>query len=612
MWITKCVTIQNFESETPTQPPGKWVNCFNVTSTRQALYKPSDWQSTDVSHVLLNIDVPQLYYLPLLIVPVHCVYLILFDLRYQVKSLTRIHNVMKNVYTLSLYAAKVESRDPPKVFLVGMHADLAKSEERSLFSQKLHAMLKKKRYEKLIVCDGGEPLWAIDGGNLHLSGADRLSQQMRCYKRGCQAEVHQWILCHHKLQEKFKDPCILYRILEESVAAMSSRESLNFDPFLQFLHKYGFIFYHSDYPKVVLLKPQYLCSLFAKVLDLSKESPRITIGDLLPSFAACIENCTEYKQWFQSICSDMGLVFEVTSTGSTDFIFLMGLEAGPSSPHHDLYSVPPLLVTFKDSGGQVVEEECLLPSHFFAAFVTEFLKTLTQSYCEQRKPKQRVRLPEVHRMEQHYIDIVTASNHVHVVEQECCVEIGFQCVEVSKQRGDEKAKLEKLHSFCERVQRVVTASAENTLQRLKLTEYSLCYGFYHSQETENGTSDNAFAEYTYNPDNEELSLLCSCCVPGEHTPTPLQEIWFQSQEEFAFEKVCDCCTKGDILVCAVQTLACLQIIHFFQHFRYVWKPSRTRLVASLSTLGSSVKQLPMVSLYMHSEFILVESYMYDM
>ena len=526
------------------------MNCFDVT-TRKALCKPSDWQSSDVSHLLLNIDVPnqQPYHLPLLIVPVHCVYLIMFDLRYQDKSLTRIHNVMKNVYTISSYAAKVESGDQLQleVLLVGMHADKAKSEEKSLFSQKLSNMLKKKPYERLVVRDGAEPFWAFDGGDLHLSGTDRdrLSQKIQCYTCRGRAEAHQWILCHNDLQEEFKDaPCILYHDLKKKVAAMSSAESLKFDAFLQFLHEYGFIFYHSveemeEAPKVILLRPQYLCSLFAKVPELSKSRPCPTIADLLSSFAAYIRNSPEYKQWFQRICIDMGLVFEVTRAMSPDFIFLMGLEAGPSSPHHDLYSVPPLLVTFKDSGGQVVEEECLLPSHFFAAFVSEFFRTLTQSYREQNESSISVTRPKVVRMEQHYMQFCIASTRVHVVEQECCVEIGFQQLEGKGQRSNKEEKLQKLRSFCKRIVSTATNSAESILRRLKLTQSSLCYGFYHSRETEDGTFDNAFGEYTYEPDAKKCIVQCSCCVPGEHTTTPLQEFWFR---DVAFEKVCDCCT----------------------------------------------------------------------
>ena len=552
MRLTKCVTIRDFESKISTQPPKKWVKCFDVTSTWKPLCERSDWQSS-VSHLLLNIDVPnqQPYHLPLLIVPVHCVYLIMFDLRYQDKSLTRIHNVMKNVYTISSYATKVESGDQlrPKVLLVGMHADEAKSEEKGLFSEKLNAMLKKKPYERLVERDGGEPFWAIKGEDLDLGGTDcdRLSQCIQCYECRGRAEAPQWILCHNDLQEEFKDdPCILYCDLEKNVANKSSGKSVKFDDFLQFLHKYGFIFYHSveemeEAPKVVLLQPQYLCSLFAQVPELSKSMTSPTIADLLSRFAACIQNCAEYKQWFQRICIDMGLVFEVTRAVSPDFIFLMGLNAGPSSPHHDQYTVAPLLLTIKGAVGEKVEEECLLPSHFFAAFVTQFLKTLTQSYRERIKPNVPVTLPKVASMEQHYVQVCIASNHVHVVEQECCIEISFQQLEVTGRCADEAAKLRKMHSFCKRIRKAVTDSADSILRRLKLTKSSVGYGFYHSRKTKDGTSDNAFAEYTYKEDDDEWILLCSCCDPEEHTPTPLQEIWFQSQEDFPFEKVRNCC-----------------------------------------------------------------------
>ena len=550
MRITKCVTIREFESEISTQQPENWVNCFDVTSTWKPLCKRSDWQSS-VSHLLLNIDVPnqQPYHLPLLIVPVHCVYLIMFDLRYQDKSLASIHNVMKNVYTISSCAAKVESEDQlrPKVLLVGMHADETKSEEKSLFSEKLNAMLKKKPYKRLVVRDDGEPFWAIDGGDLHFSDTDRdrLMQQIQCYTCRGRAEAHQWILCHNDLQEKFKDdPCILYHDLKDKVAAMSSAESLKFDAFLQFLHKYGFIFYHSvekmeEAPKVVLLQPQYLCSLFAKVLELRKTTSQPNIASFLSRFAAFIPDCTEYKQWFQRVCIDMGLVFEVPTAVPPEYIFLMALNAGPSSPRHDQYTIPPLLLTIKGAVGEKVEEECLLPSHIFAAFVTDFFKTLTQSYRERIQPKV---LPTFGRMEQHHVEVCIASNHVHVVEQECCIEIGFQQLEVARRCRDEAATLRKMHSFCKRIRKAVTDSADSILGRLELTSSSVGYGFYHSRSTEDGTSDKAFAEYTYNPDDEEWTLLCSCCVPEEHTPTPPQKIWFQTLEEFTLEKVCHCCT----------------------------------------------------------------------
>ena len=148
-------------------------------------------------------------------------------------------------------------------------------------------------------------------------------------------------------------------------------------------------------------------------------------------------------------------------------------------------------------------------------------------------------LPEVASMEQQYVHVsIAGTYHVHVVERECCVEVGFQYAEVPGHEDQEaKQKLQKLICFCSRIKSAVTDSADNILQRLKLTESSLCYGFYHSRKTEDGTFDNAFGECTYNPDEGKWILQCSCCVLEEHTTSPLQEIWFQNQEDFAFEKV---------------------------------------------------------------------------
>ena len=548
--VTKCVTIRDFAPEDSSGPPEKWVNCFSVTSpTRQALCKPSDWELADTSHVLLYIDVPnqQPYHLPMLITPVLCVYLITFDLRYQEESLSKIHSVMKNVYTISSFTtADGEEELCPKVLLVGMHADIVEAEDRGLFTQKLNRRLEKMPYNRLVERGGDEPFWAVDGGDLCLSGTDPLSKQIQSYGSRCQAEVHQWIKHHHELQEKLKDaPCIPYDVLKEEVANVSSDpKSLKFDEFLQFLHNYGFIVYRSvekeevadkdkkgESDKVVLLRPQYLCDLFAKVQELSQKRDRTTIADLLSSTAACTESSAKHKKWFQRICIDLGLVFEVAKPVRSDYVFLMSLKPGPNSPPHDLYSVPPLLVTFKDSG-EAIEGECLLPSHFFAAFVTEFIRcpALTQG-SRLQKPKQ----PKVESMEQHYMQVSIGSTYVHVVEREFCIEIGLQQLEVRGWSTSRDRMVQSLQSFCKRIRKAVTDAAGNIMQRQKLTQSSLCYGFYHLHETEDGPLDS-FGEYMPRTDEEEPILQCSCCVPGVQPTTPLQEIWFE--EKFASNEVC--------------------------------------------------------------------------
>ena len=176
MQVTKCVTIHTFESQNEmekTPSPEKWVT-------------KSDLESANLSHMLLSINVAnqQLYHLPMLITPALCVYLVTFDLRYQKESLSRIHSVMKDVYTLSTYHSEGEAvgANLPKVLLVGMRADEIKAEDRSCFAEKLNSRLEKMPYNMLVEMPGGdEAFWAVDGGNLSLSGSDALSKRVQTY-----------------------------------------------------------------------------------------------------------------------------------------------------------------------------------------------------------------------------------------------------------------------------------------------------------------------------------------------------------------------------------------------------------------------------------------------
>ena len=539
MKVTKCVTIRNFESQrlpdgSPMLAPETWVNCFNVASpTRQPLCKPSDWESANPSHVLLHIDIPnqQLYHLPLLITPVHCIYLITFDLRNHEESLTKTHGVMKNVYALSSYPTEAGDVDqlPPKVLLVGMYADKVADEDRKLFAEKLCKMLKKMPYNRLVrKHSSDEPFWSVNGGDVCLTGTDSLSSEIQSHCSRHQVEVHQWIKCHHELQEKVKDPCIMYRDLKTEVASLKS-VSLRFNECMKFLHNYGFIFYHSiekvGESDVVLLRPQYLCELFAEVQELSKSTERVTIADVLSSTAAQIEALhiasENHKQWFQRICIDMGLVFELRS----DHVFLMGLEPGPNSPPLDAYSVPPLLVTVKDSNHVAMEGECLLPSHFFPAFVTEILRKLTKP---DGKP------PRVCNIERHYVQISIHTNCIHLVEHDFCIEIGLQQVQLRGPKANVE-KIQQLQKICREIRSAAVESAESILGRLELGKSNICYGFYHSRKTD-GSLTNAFGEYV--PDEGQGPILqCSCCDPGMHSTTPLQEVWFD--KDIPEQEVCD-------------------------------------------------------------------------
>ena len=518
-----------------------------ISPSWQPLCTRSEWESANISHVLLDIDIPnqQLYHLPLLITPAHCIYLVTFDLRCQEESLTTIHSVMKNVYALFLNTTVHEDREcPPKVLLVGMHADEVEDESRRGFSEKLGELLKKMPYKRLLIRPGGdEPLWAVNGEDLSLSGTCPLSCQIREHCSWHRIEVHRWIGYHQQLQDELKGaPCILYHDLKAKVAVISSEgASLKFDEFLKFLHDYGFIFYDSvkereEAENVVLLKPQYLCDLLAKVQELSKSRDSVTIADLLSSTAACIEASAKHKKWFQRICINMGLVFERARGVHSEYIFLMCLKPGPSSPSHDSYSVPPLLLTFKDSGSDAMEEECLLPSHFFAAFATRLIRALTEAYRQLDKDKETRTLFQVTKIERHYVLIRIASSYVHVVEQEVCIEIGLQQREPSGRNTEDKEKMQYLQSFCQRVSKATAESAKSTLQCMRLAETSIHYGFYHTRTTGDDPGKEAFQEYS-NEDGGSI-LQCSCCEDEVQDATPLHDIWFN--ENIAFDKVCNC------------------------------------------------------------------------
>ena len=540
--LTKCVTIQNCESE---KPPERWVNCFSMTSsTQHALWNPRDWEPASTSHVLLNINIPnqQLYHLPLLITPVRCVYLITFDLKDQMKSLAKIHSMMKTVYTLSSCAARDTCRVCPMVLLVGMHADEVKEEDRSCFARKLNEVLKRMPYKNLVdLPNDDEPFWAVDGGELSLIDVDSLSHQIQECRSEHGAEVHRWIMYHHELQEELRDaPCISYCDLKDKVGSLpSGAESLKFNEILQFLHNYGFIFYHSaerkEDERVILLQPQFVYKLFAEVLKLRKIKKREypTIDQLWSGIGASIKPSPLDKKWFQHMCIEMGLVFEVKKAAYPEFVFLMGLEAGPNSPPCEDYSVPPLLLTFKE-GGIMDVDKGLLPSHFFAAFVTEFLRTLTECNRQDVKPKRQGNLLVIESMEQHYVRVRIARTCIHVVERDFCIEIGLQQLNASSHSTTNKQK-QGLQSFCKRVYKAATDSADKILRRWKLATPILSFGFYHSHETEDGPVD-AFGEYVWDENEGAPILQCSCCKPGVHDTTPLHEIW--CEEEFDFSKVC--------------------------------------------------------------------------
>ena len=528
MTVTKCVTVSTFKGTECQSSPGKWVNCISLDPLTQQL--------ASKTHMLLHSDIlnQQLHLLPMLITPVLSIYLITFDLHNQEDSLAKIHSVMKDVYTVSLYRNEAgEKVELPEVFLVGMHADMVEDAVRSSFAQELDERLKKMPYNRLIEKpEGGEPFWAVNGEDLSLSGAGPLSECIRSYGCNHQIEVHQWMEHHDELQEKHKNaPCILYCKLKEEVAQMSSEvagtsksKAQQFDAFFQFLRNYGFVFYHSanegknEADKVVLLQPEELCGIFAKVREFSKNNHRYSIADLFKRPAAC-EKVSQNRQWFQRICSDMGLVVELHS----EYVFLMCCEAGPVSLKCDEYSVPPLLIAFRPNCG-TEEREVLLPSFLFAAFVTEFLKVL---------PKQNGRLPLI---KQHYMMAKKGTAFIHVVERDFCIEIGFQQRNIGLKGLPVEKKMQNLLTMCREIQTDVRRCGDSTLRRLKLDQSSIQYGFYHTRESD-GSLDS-FGEFIALPDSPRVYLECSCCDDIMHLTTPLQDVWFL---DLAVEQVSYCC-----------------------------------------------------------------------
>ena len=499
----------------------------------------SEWKSANLSHILLHIDIPnqQPYHLPMLITPVHCIYLVTFDLRYQKESLSRIHSVMKDVYALPSYRSKAMGKNHlSKVLLVGMHADEIKAKERSSFAEKLNSRLEKMPYNRLVERPGGdEPFWAVDGGNLSLSGTDALSQRVKTYGCSHQVEVHQWMMYHHELLDQWKQQndscfCCSYRMLEGKVGNLSSDPtSLKFGECLQFLHNYGFIVYHSakegedgegserqEIDTTVLLQPKCLCDLFARVPELSEGKDFYTINDLFARPDAYGPVGGNNKQWFRRICIDMGLVVAVKS----DYVFLMALKGDPPScPPPEEYSVPPLLMTFRDPNHLIVEPKYLLPSYVFATFATKFLRALTS---------QEGTLLEVQDMKQHYMQVKRGTTIIHIIEHDFCIEIGLQQQDIGILPDEKKVK--KLHTTCRKVKSAVVESAESILE-----PSSVRYGFYHSRETD-GPLDN-FAAYVSGNDEEGPYLECLCC--NDMPPiTPLHRMWFM--EDFSLEEVCMC------------------------------------------------------------------------
>lgn len=512
--MTKVVTLRDFGRNNPSSPPEKWVKCFRVADSLQELSTNvmHEWELPDTIHVLMHIDVPnqQLYHLPLLITPVKCVYLVTFDLREKEEALQKIHEAVKHISAFVSYSSKslLDNYSPSKVLLVGTHQNEISPNQRIQFAQKLRQSLKK--YGNLIVKRdaSGEVFWTVEADCIDIQNSDIL-QKIKCHS--CQPQV---ATCR----------CIEYgnelhqELLEKTVAlrCVSSEED---EKFLAFLHDYGFIVYsrHQKLQKndtPVVVQPQYLCKLFAKAQELSKKEDGEVTVELLFSSDAMLERGV--KKWFETFCIHMGLVIEQPMGDGRNLVFVLSrqVQSETRALASHIYSVDPLLVTYKPRGK---DTDCFIPPQFFPAFASAFLKMLHDR--EECKDKLTV---SINQSQAHVVIDWEVGCHIHVLEQESCIEIGFQLNPVSWSRCDMQTKyLKKLQKRCQTVRAVVDQSAKRTVdpEHLNMTSGDACIGFYHE-------CGDATVIGVRVADEDESALRC--CCPCRIIPcTPMQDVWFQ-------------------------------------------------------------------------------------
>ena len=500
--VTKVVTLRDFGQNDPSPPPEKWVKCYRVDDSFQELSTNSmkDWEFPDDSRVLLHIDVQnqQLYHLPLLITPVHCVYLVTFDLRDEEKALKRIHEAMKLIFPFVSYSSKslLENYSPPKVLLVGTHKT---NDQKIQFVQKLRESLKK--YRDWIVKPDDEEFWAVDDDCIDIRNRD-IFNEVRLHSWQPQVPTCQCIEYGSELLQKF---------LEKTVV-LPNVSSAEVKKFLAFLHDYGFIVYHpyqeldDDTP---VIQPQYLCKLFATAQELRKKwGGEVTIEGLFSSDAKLEHSM---KKWFEMFCIRMGLVIEQPMGDGRNLVFVLSrqLRSETSSLASHINSVDPLLVTYVPP--KTKDIDCYIPPRFFPAFASAFLKVLND--YEECKDKFTVSIEPAHIVVDWDVGCC-----IHVLEQESCVEIGFQLEAVSWNKGNMQTKyLKKLQKRCQTIGKVVVQSAEHAVKHLNLCGGNACikYGFYH-------VCDNVELIGIRGLDEVDTALRC-CRTPC----TPMQDIWFE-------------------------------------------------------------------------------------
>ena len=540
--LTKCVSIQTHgQDRTKPNLTDKWMQYLHVSSG-QAQHL-SELPAS--GHVLLHIDIPnqQVYPLPLLVTPVKCVYLITFDLpekeEEEKKALKAIRDTLKDVYAYSKclcgesgLGGEVGGMNP-EVFLVG----LQRGEEKdwSSFSHQLSRMLETRPYRRLIVVppNSEDLYWINCGTELSIHENHILLSKINHDCCSPLQSTRQSLAFHCELLEIFKgSPFILFEDLKAAKAggALAVLDSASLEKSLKVLHCLGFIFYcplpglqQSD--KVIVLQPQYLRQLFVQVQERSKQRKWFTTEDLL---GVAGEHIRDKQKWFLAMCMSMGLVIERSIRGQPNHVFVMGLERECSLPERAHYSVDPLLVTYGPEDMEQMDDDYLLPSPLFPAFINSLLKKWQERYKSKKGPIA---------MKRHYLHVsVQGSTHMHVVERDSFIEVGLQQFHM----GDlpEGEQLKKLQQSCQDVRSMISESAISAAASLRLDSDNLQYGFLcHLEDT---PVVDRFAEF--NSEDEPPTVTCSCCnIP--RPPSPQQQIWFSDVDS---EQVCTT-TCGSLL-----------------------------------------------------------------
>ena len=521
--VTKVVTLRDLEL-TPSPPAEEWVvKCFRVADCSQELSPMHEWELTDTSHVLMHIDIrnQQLYHLPLLITPIHCVYLVTFDLRNGKKALDTIRRTLKQISAFVSNDAEslLDNCLPSNVLLVGTHGEEISQEQRSKFVQELQSL--KARYDDLIEEPDDDEFWSIEGDSIDIqSGA--LFEEIISH---CSYPKVPMLQCM-KYDKQLRQACRRKTIVKSKLPDVSRKDVKKF---LAFLHDYGFIVYHpyhelQDDDTSVVLDPQYLCQLFARVQQLRKKKGQVVTVERLFSSNAKLER--SMKKWFETFCIRMGLVIVQPSRNGKKLVFvlshqLQSSEATSLAPH--VYSVDPLLVAYNPQG---TDGDSFVPPRFFPAFANTFLEILHDH--QDCKDKLNV---SINQSQAEIVIVWQVGCQIHVLEQESCIEIGFQLDAVNWDEQDMHSKFQKLQERCQTVKAVVAQSAKRAVECLNLPGGDACveYGFYHEC---NG--DKVIGVHVSDRHETALRCYCSCRrIPC----TPMQKIWFQDMTDC---KVCYC------------------------------------------------------------------------